>query len=312
MLLALVWWAILLNEKNESIRDLSIQVLQEQKNQAFGVQGYQIEGSPEYNAIVSKYERKTKMIYGEGFVFGITMLIGMFLIHRSFSREIDAADQQKNFLLSITHELKSPLTSIKLALQTFIKRKPSSEIVSDLSESALQESNRLGKLIDDLLLSTKMESGNIMKFEAIDMKQMVQIKAKEFKHSRPDKTLNLAVDSSQNLISGDPDAIDSVISNLLENATKYAPESEIGMRLYNEGKKIIFEIADQGPGIPKAEKKKIVRKFYRMGSEDTRKTKGTGLGLYIVNRIVESHRGKLQIVDNQPKGSIFRITLPCA
>ena len=92
---------------------------------------------------------------------------------------------------------------------------------------------------------------------------------------------------------------------------KYSPSpAEVSIDLEINNENITIEIADNGPGIPDSEKKKVFEKFYRIGSEDTRKTKGTGLGLFIVNEIIKAHHGKIVILDNQPKGTRFRITLP--
>jgi signal transduction histidine kinase len=109
----------------------------------------------------------------------------------------------------------------------------------------------------------------------------------------------------------DYSAIRSVIINLLENAVKYSdsvPEINIGLSSTNE--RCNIEISDMGIGIHQSERKKIFEKFYRVGNEDQRKTKGTGLGLYIVDQIVRAHKGTITVSSNQPKGSIFNILLP--
>lgn len=101
------------------------------------------------------------------------------------------------------------------------------------------------------------------------------------------------------------------INNLLENAVKYtAPDKPIQVKINTRHHTAYIQIADQGMGIPDEEKKKIFNKFYRVGSEESRKTKGTGLGLYITCKIVSQHRGKITVKDNQPTGSVFEICLP--
>jgi signal transduction histidine kinase len=112
-------------------------------------------------------------------------------------------------------------------------------------------------------------------------------------------------------ILADYSAIRSVIINLLENAVKYSegvPEINIGLTLTNE--RCNIELSDKGIGIDQSERKKIFEKFYRVGNEDQRKTKGTGLGLYIVDQIVRAHNGFITVSSNQPKGTIFNIFLP--
>jgi signal transduction histidine kinase len=102
----------------------------------------------------------------------------------------------------------------------------------------------------------------------------------------------------------------TAFSNLIENAVKYSDGSEaINLKAYRRKHQIFIEIADFGHGIPKSEREKIFNKFYRIGSEHTRKTKGTGLGLYIVKKVIEAHGGTINIKDNQPKGTVFTIIL---
>ena len=97
-----------------------------------------------------------------------------------------------------------------------------------------------------------------------------------------------------------------LLSNLLENANKYSPKNKpISLRLTEDGDDILLEVADEGSGIPDEEKKPVFKKFYRIGNEETRKTQGTGLGLYICQKIVKDHGGDIFIKDNQPSGSKF-------
>ena len=103
-------------------------------------------------------------------------------------------------------------------------------------------------------------------------------------------------------------AIKSIILNLLENAIKYSDENpDISIVLSSDQQQILMKISDKGIGISDKEKELVFNKFYRSGSEETRKTKGTGLGLFIVKYLVNQHFGKISIYDNQPKGSIFEI-----
>ena len=105
--------------------------------------------------------------------------------------------------------------------------------------------------------------------------------------------------------------IQMVVSNLLENAVKYTPEHlPINIILINGDKALTIQIIDLGCGIPDNEKKKIFNKFYRVGNEESRKSKGTGLGLYLTNKIVQQHKGRITVKDNSPNGSIFEITIP--
>ncbi len=103
------------------------------------------------------------------------------------------------------------------------------------------------------------------------------------------------------------------INNLLENAVKYAPsDSAITVELLRQDEELVLSVADEGEGIPDEEKGKIFRKFYRIGNENSRKTKGTGLGLYLTSKIIQQFKGAILVRNNAPKGSVFEITAPAA
>ena len=104
--------------------------------------------------------------------------------------------------------------------------------------------------------------------------------------------------------------VNSSLNNLLSNAIKYAGENaDIKVVLKQLEKEVIIEVKDNGPGIPDTDKPFLFSKFYRMGDENTRKTSGAGLGLFIVKHLINLHKGKISVLDNQPKGTIFEIKL---
>ena len=112
-------------------------------------------------------------------------------------------------------------------------------------------------------------------------------------------------------IYGDRFSFSSVIYNLIENAIKYsAADAEITVALTGDEKNAYLSVKDTGIGIPGTEKSRIFERFYRIGTEETRKTKGTGLGLFIVKHVVEMHKGSIQVKNNSPKGSIFEVSIP--
>ena len=127
----------------------------------------------------------------------------------------------------------------------------------------------------------------------------------------PKVAFSLREDNHIPAIEADRLGLTSVILNLLENAVKYTPDSpKIEVVLDRVEDIVSLAVADNGIGISDKDKRQIFEKFYRVGNEDTRRTKGTGLGLFIVKEIVKSHEGQISVLDNQPKGTIFRIQLP--
>lgn len=309
MLMALLWWAVLLHRKNNEVFILKADLLKEQYMNKAGIAQLDVTTLPEYEVLKSDYNRQMYMILGEAVVFGITLILGIFFINRAFVRELLAAEQQKNFLLSITHELKSPLASINLILSTFIKRELPSEKVKELSQDGLNESVRLEELFNKILIATRLDKAYPFNFEETDLSTIVYKVSQSFKKKNPDAevSLNIQTDIMHEV---DRESIVSLIKNLLENAYKYSPhEKQISVDLQQIDDKIYLSIADKGVGISKSEKSKVFDQFYRVGNEETRESKGTGLGLYIVNQIVNAHKGKIKILDNEGGGTKFQVVL---
>jgi len=252
------------------------------------------------------------MIFGESSVLLILMIFGISGIAKSRQKELALAKQQRNFLLSITHELKSPLAAIKLTLDTFKRRMLTPDQYKMLTRNALSDTERLNKLVEDLLLAARVEGGYQYTFEEINLEELVLecIRISSLNFDGEIEFNNNYEDSI--LKSGDRTTLTSVILNLIENAIKYAKESKKIIVNLNKhkGNYVCIEIADFGQGIPKEEQENIFNKFYRIGNEDTRKTKGTGLGLHIVKEVVLAHKGSISVRNNEPNGCVFSILLP--
>lgn len=312
MMLAFCWWSVLLYTKNndafEAKRDrMKLILVAEGKVES----EQDFLQAPAYQRLRQQYKRQEYMIMGEAGVIVVTLLIGMWLINRAYNKEMEAARQQRNFLLSITHELKSPIASIRLVLETFQRRKLPAEKQEKLTHNALMETERLNGLVNDLLLSAKLEAAYQPHQEALDLPQMLEDVIERIEAKYPDASFHFNKGSAVSPIIGDRMGMTSVMLNILENAVKYSPApADISANIYEQDELLILEFADQGHGIPDKEKPLVFQKFYRVGSEDTRTTKGTGLGLYIVKQLVEAHGGEISLLDNQPKGAIFRISLP--
>ena len=313
MMLAFAWWSVLLYTKNndafaakrDKMRLIMVAEGRVNSNEEFF-------DSVPYQQLRDQYKRQEYMILGEAGVIIISLLIGMWLINRSYNKEMMAARQQRNFLLSITHELKSPIASIQLVLETLQwRRNLPSEKKDKLTRSALLETERLNGLVSDLLLSAKLEAAYQPHREALDLPQMMEDLIGTLEGKYPEARFHFRKETAVDRFIGDRTGMTSVILNLLENAVKYSPSFvEIEANIAQKKDYLLIEVGDQGLGIPENEKAKVFDKFYRVGNEDNRKTKGTGLGLYIVYQIVEAHGGTISVEDNLPKGTVFRIKLP--
>ena len=313
MLLAFIWWSVLLYEKNKDAfyakRELLLIGMVAEGRVSSSSEFYQ---TATYLELKDKYQTQTSMILGEAGVFVCSLLIGLYLINRSYHKEMMAARQRRNFLLSITHELKSPIASIQLILETMQKRGTiKQEIKERLLNNALNDTKRLNGLVSNLLLSAKLESAYQPHRENLDLAELIEDILDKLRHKHPTFKFSYIQDGNIPIIHADRTGMTSVAINLLENAIKYSTGStEIQTYLSFVKDQIILKIADNGIGIDDKEKKKIFEKFYRIGNEDTRKTKGTGLGLYIVAEIIKAHQGRINVLDNKPHGTIFSIQLP--
>ncbi len=310
MLMALIWWTVLLLKNNASLYQTKIELLQESQNRIFEVKDFDIKTTPEYETITSTFERNKKMILGEGMVFGISLILGLWFIQNAYIKEVENTGKQKNFLLSVTHELRSPIASINLITQTLLKRKLDTEKTTDLHESILSESTRLEKLINNLLLTTRINNAYNYNFETIHVNEVVNEVIKKSTFQNPEAVIHTNLAKEDLTIMADKEAFISIINNMVENSIKYSPKpAQIALTIKDSQKNITIEVADQGIGIPDNEKSKVSEQFYRIGNEETRETKGTGLGLYIVDKITKAHNGTMEIRNNTPKGSKFIITL---
>jgi len=175
-----------------------------------------------------------------------------------------------------------------------------------LLTNAVNETNRLNRLIEDVLLANNADTQLNLNKESVNLSELT---AEILVNYFTGKNIKSKIESG---ITGSVDKLlfPSLLINLAENAIKYSPENaEVIVILNKKDGKIKLSVSDFGSGIPDNEKPKIFEKFYRIGNEETRRAKGTGLGLYIVQRIVEAHNGKIEVTDNKPNGSVFEISI---
>ena len=259
--------------------------------------------------LIASNAKRMPMILGEGSVFLIILLVGIYFFQRTIKKESEFHQQQQNFLLSVTHELKSPLAAIKLVLQTLVKRDLTKDKRDQLIGNSIEDVGRLDDLVENMLLATRIENNSYSyPKELFDFSELVK-SIYDRAIITSENTRNFQQQIEENIsIMGDRFALGSLINNILENAVKYSPAgAAIQVQLYQQSNKIFFIVADQGVGIPTSERQKIFQKFYRSGNELTRQNKGTGLGLFIVAQVAKNHQAKVLVSNNQPKGTIFEI-----
>ena len=296
ILAALVWWYIALERQNNEMALLRISELRtEQPAYETG-----------YNLIIKEKQRKSTQYIGEGLIFLLLVVAAAIYIYRAVNRELKQSREQQNFMIAITHELKTPISVSKLNLETMQKRKLDETQQQRLIQSSLEETNRLNMLCNNLLISSQLE-GRVHRFtpENIDFSAMLNQVVQDYKSRYPERKFQEVIQPGLSLI-GDSFMLQMLFSNLMDNACKYSPKDksvELSAGLIEE--EIFVRVADQGTGIPAEERVNVFKKFYRIGNEATRKSKGTGLGLYLVKRLLNVHRASIFIEANQPRGTIF-------
>jgi len=258
----------------------------------------------------SDFNRRVWMIIGEGSVFMILLLLGILKIRKVIIKEISLSQRQSNFLLSVTHELKTPISSVKLFLQTLMKHELPEDKKTDLLKKALDENERLSILIDNILHASRVENKSLKVVKSdVDLPQLVTSIVERF-HKRHLKSF-IQADIENNLhFYGDPFILEMIVVNLIENAYKYAGiDANIQIYAKKSMNTLQIGVSDEGPGIPSSEREAIFDKFYRIGNEDTRQKQGSGLGLFIANEFAQLQGGTITCKENHPKGTIFEVTL---
>ena len=297
---ALIWWYIALSRQNDQMTSLKVS----------GLNKNELSYKKELKKIRDEKKRKTAQYIGEGSIFFLLISAGAIFVYRAVNRQLKISQQQQNFMIAITHELKTPIAITKLNLETLQKRKLDEVQQQRLLENTLQEANRMNALCNNMLLSSQIEAGGYrMTNEEIDMNILITNCVNDFQMRFPKRKIEFKEDKDSFII-GDSFLIQMAVNNLLDNAIKYSPkECGVLITIFKNNENIELRVADQGPGIADAEKKKVFEKFYRLGNQATQRSKGTGLGLYLTQKIVSAHHGKIFILNNKPVGSAFIIQL---
>lgn len=304
--LQFIWWSYLMVKLNNEVLQQRLQIIELSNTNPSAIVFAKSE-------LHHKLQKRWLMIAGEGTVFLILLISGFMQTRKIFKKEAELNNRQKNFLLSVTHELKSPIASAKLQLETLLKRELSKEKQKEILTNALNDTERLNALVENVLIATRLEDSNYKLLRAnINLSELIEKEiAKLAAHFQLEKKHILQVEVESDIyFMTDAFAFVSILNNLYENAIKYStsePILKISLRKKDEQLELLFE--DNGIGISESEALLIFDKFYRVGSEETRKNKGTGLGLYIVRQLVRNHNGTIKVRKNSPKGSIFEITL---
>ena len=305
IIVALVWWFISLAQQN------NLESYYKEQQLRFTVDSV-ARPSEFQGKLVRIHDQKrrneTKYI-AEGLTFLAVTLVGAFFVYRSVRRQLRLQQQQQNFMMAVTHELKTPIAVARLNLETLQKHRLDEAKQQKLIQMTLQETQRLHSLTTNILVASQLEGGGYKRSdEELDLSQLTIACMEDFRQRFTERKWEMEIEPEIG-IEGDPLLLQIMINNLLENAHKYSPKAKpITLTLKQAGNEALLQVKDEGVGIPDEEKKKVFAKFYRIGNEEVRTTRGTGLGLHLCRKIAHDHDADISVTNNLPSGSIFTIT----
>lgn len=292
---ALVFWFLVLNKQNKELTELLLQ----------DISVHDVRYLQKEKRIEQLKDRKSAQYIDEGVTFLLLTLAGAVFVFRFINRQLTQSQQQRNFIMAITHELKTPIAVAKLNLETMQIRKLDLNQQQKLIRSTIQEANRLNSLCNNMLLLGQLDTGGY-KFtkEKFDLATLANDCAEDFILRFPERKIEVEV-PNEIMILGDKLSLQLAINNLLDNAIKYSRKDDVVLiKVFRENKKIKLHVIDEGFGVSDDEKGKVFEKYFR-GIQ--RQTKGTGLGLYLTKEIVKQHHGEISVANNIPNGCIFEI-----
>jgi signal transduction histidine kinase len=242
-------------------------------------------------------------------------LFGAYLFWRDVQREVHLAEMRSQFVSSVSHELKTPLTAIRMFADTLLMgRSTRPEAREEYLETIVNESERLTRLLNNVLDFSKIEQGQkTYRLEPHSLGSIVRAAAKAMQYPLLQQGFDLRVHIDEHVptMTADPDAIEQAILNLLSNAMKYSGQSRvIDLYVKRDGDRAVIAVTDRGVGIPAHEQTRIFEKFYRIAGPDRERIPGTGLGLTLVEHVARAHGGQVTVRSAPGEGSTFSLLLP--
>ena len=247
-------------------------------------------------------------------VVAATMFVA-YLVWRDLKREMRLSEMRAQFVSSVTHELKTPLTAIRMFAETLqMGRCADPDTQAEYLGTIVSESERLSRLVDGVLMFSKAEQGKrTYRLRPVSPAEVVRdaARALEYPLSQHGFRLHMQVEEGLPLVHADRDALEQAILNLLSNAMKFSGDArDIELGLGRSNGEIVVRVADRGIGIAPEEQSRIFDKFYRAPTRENQLIPGTGLGLALVAQIVKAHGGRVEVESAPGKGSTFRLRLP--
>jgi len=261
--------------------------------------------------------RRTRMFLAEGGFFTALILLGVWLQLVAHRRQEAAVQQQSNFVAAVTHELKSPLTSIRLYAELLEGAAVADETRRHAAAAVLEDVDRLGALVEQILRARTLELRDLrLEPRELDLAAWLGawLDGVADRAARRGFALERALPAEPLAVEADPEALATIAGNLVDNGMKYAAGTgSLRVELSRTGPFAELAVADRGPGFEPFESRRLFERFYRAGDENTRRAPGTGLGLYIVRELAQAMGGRVRAESDGPgRGARFSVLLPLA
>ena len=250
-------------------------------------------------------EEAKSMVLGEGTVFAALLILGLVRLERSVRKERERIARERNLLLGVTHELKTPLASVQLGWDSLrrlnLEERDKGQVLHNMQEGL----SDLGKLVDDMLVATRAQRKEAMQLDTFSWDQMVQDALLRIGDAQRSRIALCANDGGPIEVTGDKALWGLATSNLVENALKYS-EGKVEVHVLGTAKMATLEVRDEGQGIPMERRDEALEPFLRLSEGSP----GTGLGLHLVSQTAQLHGATLEMEDLQPSGFAVRVVWP--
>jgi two-component system, OmpR family, sensor histidine kinase SenX3 len=265
--------------------------------------------------IINHWQEEVKVLLG--IIFFTAIVAGLILNTSFLIREIRRNEQHDSFINAVTHELKTPIASIRLHLQTLQRREIDHERRQEFYRLMVEDTDRLMTTVDQVLKAGKAGARKPERV-SLDFAELVQQcvdRARSSHHLQPDSLrYESTLNGNRSRVTGDPEDLRTAVSNILDNAVKYSGNNvDVSVQLRQNEKRFVLRVQDRGVGIPPAELKSIFKRFYRVPGRALPQIRGTGLGLFLVRNIARRHGGKVAAESaGEGRGATFILELPRA
>jgi len=261
-----------------------------------------------------QYQRRRWLLLSAVLALAATVGSGGYLLARDAARERRLSELRSDFVSGVSHELKTPLASIRLYAETLLMgRFRTEQERTDCLESIVQEGERLSRLVDNVLEFSRIEKGKkTYRLEPDDLAEIGRLCLDLFEYRLRAEGFRVDAEIPDRLapLPLDRDAVTQAVLNLLSNAVKYSPnEKEVRLRIADADGEVLVEVADRGIGMSTEAQARVFESFYRVESEQLRAS-GSGLGLALVHHVMDGHGGRVDVESTPGAGSTFRLIFP--